>query len=185
MTHCKKSAGVPRETMRVSLYPGSALFFQSQSSSHIRRHFLKRQTGPLTRRITQTLTIMNNNVRPIAYKVKTTNPKVRRSRDYRAMYWRSDVDVLRATIYSQSRARRKLRHTKWANHEYNILPFLTASSVTKRESPEEPAAGKQSTDKFLIQCLVIPPEQEDLHMEQIVSLWIFLIHYSSVLSYCF
>ena len=86
MTHCKKSAGVPRETMRVSLYPGSALFFQSQSSSHIRRHFLKRQTGPLTRRITQTLTITNNNIRPIAYKVKTTNPKVRRSRDYRAMY---------------------------------------------------------------------------------------------------
>ncbi len=32
MTHCKKSAGVPRETMRVSLYPGSALFFQSQLS---------------------------------------------------------------------------------------------------------------------------------------------------------
>lgn len=30
VTHCKKSAGVARETMRVSLNPGSALFFQSQ-----------------------------------------------------------------------------------------------------------------------------------------------------------
>ncbi|KJA15413.1 hypothetical protein HYPSUDRAFT_91939 [Hypholoma sublateritium FD-334 SS-4] len=118
VTRCKKSAGVPREIMRVSLNPGSALFFQR----------------PLTRRITQMLTITNNNVQPIAYKVKTTAPKIYYARPY--------IGKVKP------------------GESFSLL-------VTKRESQDEPPAVKQSTDKFLIQCIVIPPEQEHLSVEQI------------------
>ena len=51
------------------------IFLCPLSPSHPRRTL--RLPGPLTQTVKRTLTISNNNVQPVAFKVKTTAPKVR------------------------------------------------------------------------------------------------------------
>ena len=66
--------------MSVSLQPSATLGFPSTCSSRFSLPFiqdqLSRLSGPLTQTVKRTLTISNNNVQPVAFKVKTTAPKV-------------------------------------------------------------------------------------------------------------
>lgn len=70
-------------TMSVSLLPSSTLGFPSTYSIlFFSRAFALSSdltlpvSGPLTQTVKRTLTISNNNVHPVAFKVKTTAPKV-------------------------------------------------------------------------------------------------------------
>lgn len=116
------------------------------------------QTGPLTRIVKQSIKIQNTNSTPVAFKVKTTAPKLYCVRP------NSDIIPPGKTADVQSKL-------KWDECLVHLLISYSFWLVMLQAFKEEPALDLKCKDKFLILSAVVNDENVDL--QEFVSIFSF------------
>ncbi|KAF5337590.1 hypothetical protein D9611_014800 [Ephemerocybe angulata] len=132
-THLSLYSALSRPKMSVSLTPSNTLGFRR----------------PLTSLVKRSLTITNNNAQPIAFKVKTTAPKLLLRQDA------SCNSVMFSAVLCAAEFR---AGGTWESQEVSVM--LQALK-------EEPPLNAKCKDKFLIQSTVITPDKETMSLQEI------------------
>jgi hypothetical protein len=134
----------------------------------------RRLLGPLTQLVQRTLTVTNPNVQPVAFKVKTTAPKVSIDRillAQRAALIRTS-GLLCSPQLGADRARRVGRGAgcvPTARSRPRGQMYSRGTSVMLQAMKEEPPLAAKCKDKFLIQSTFITPAKETMNLKEIVS----------------
>lgn len=176
------SASLPLTKMSVSLTPSSQLGFNSKSLKLLEIYKVMEVTwsylGPFTKVVQRILTVTNHNEQPVAFKVKTTAPKVCTfsrfvSSKHIDLTIAVNVDILCQTELRKNRGWPDCRGSRCVSRSPFVaqvlnVAYFSSTSVLLQAMREEPPLSIKCKDKFLVQSTFITPEKEALSLHDLV-----------------
>ena len=131
--------------------------------------------GPLTNLVKRSLVITNNNSQPVAFKVKTTAPKVGHFTFKMLLFFVTSSPLFSFTVCDPTLAELSLGRVLMCLVRQNFSArsrgrnqILLTFSVMLQALKEEPPLNTKCKDKFLIQSTIITPDKDTMSLADIV-----------------